>query len=350
MTFNRIRRSAVAGAATALALALTGSVVSCGSAGADPASASFADSTGAGLHNSYDSATFPFLAKALDTGTSMIELDVWYNIFTRTWNVAHSDAVASNNNCVDASSPADIYRGATSKSLGSCLDDVKYWLAAHPGAGPITIKVEMKVGFQADHSMGPAEFDSTVNAHIGNILFRPADLMGGHASLDEAAKANAWPSRSALAGKVIMYNIPGTVELANPFDTLHTDVETAMHLQSLKASGNLASATTFPATLGATSGDPRTQYTDTTLRPWFVVFDGDAATYDPGIDTSFYDTNHYLLTMTDSHQVAPALDDTNPPVADAKARVAELAKHHATIASSDWYALPSVMSEVLDRG
>ncbi len=341
MMLNRI---AVAGTAVALAMTLTTS------ANAAPASSSLAQSTGTGIHNAYDTADFPYLAQALDTGTSMVELDVWYNIYDRTWKVSHGDPTASNNNCVNASSAADLYTGATNQNLGSCLDDIKVWLSAHPGAGPIFVKIEMKDGFEANHSMGPAQFDATVNAHIGSVLFRPSDLMGGHASLDEAAKANAWPTRSALSGKIIMYNIPGTVELANPFDTLHTDVEYSTYLQGLKSAGNLATGTTFPATLGATSGDPRTQYTDTTIRPWFVFFDGDAATYDPGIDTSWYDQNHYMLTMTDAHNVAPALDDTNPPVADAKARVAALAKDHATIVSSDWYALPGVMNEVLDRG
>jgi hypothetical protein len=109
-------------------------------------------------------------------------------------------------------------------------------------------------------------------------------------------------------------------------------------------------ATTFPAVLGATGGDPRTQYTDTSIRPWFVLFDGDAASYVSGVDTSWYDTNHYLLTMTDAHNVPPALSDTNPSVSDATDRVALLAKDHASIASCDWFALPSVMAQVLPRG
>jgi hypothetical protein len=54
--------------------------------------------------------------------------------------------------------------------------------------------------------------------------------------------------------------------------------------------------------------------------------------------------------MTDAHNVPPALDDTNPPVADARARVARLAKDHASLVSCDWYGLPSVSAEVLTRG
>jgi hypothetical protein len=345
MLFNRIRLCAV----TAAALAVPAlSVTQPRPAAADDASV--AQSSVVGLHNAYVKADFPYLAQGLDTGASMIELDAWDDIFTREWKVSHDKPTSNDNNCVNASSPSDIYTGSANKDLGSCLDDIKYWLAAHPSQGPIFVKVELKAGFQNNYGMGPAGFDAEVNAHLGNTLFRPADLLGGHATLDEAAKANAWPSRAALAGKVILYVIPGTVELGNPTDKLHTDVEYATYLKNLKAAGNIATATTFPAVLGATGGDPRTQYTDASIRPWFVLFDGDAASYVSGVDTSFYDTNHYLLTMTDAHNVPPALSDTNPSVSDARDRVALLAKDHASIVSCDWFALPSVMSQVLPRG
>jgi hypothetical protein len=48
--------------------------------------------------------------------------------------------------------------------------------------------------------------------------------------------------------------------------------------------------------------------------------------------------------------VAPTLDDVNPSSADAQARVAQLAKAHATIASNDWRGLSDVQSLVLPRG
>src|SRR3569833_3181769 len=318
MLFNRIGRRVRWSMTAASALVLTTL-----GAPALAATDSVAQPTVVGIHNAYTKADFPYLAKALDAGASMVELDAWGAIFTREWKVSH-DKPTSN--------------------------DIKYWLAAHPASGPTFVKVELKAGFQNNYGMGPAAFDADVSSHLGNVLFRPADLLGGHANLDEAAKANAWPSRASLAGKVIMYVIPGTVELGNPTDTLHTDVEYATYMKNLKAAGNLATATTFPAVLGAAGGDPRAQYTDASIRPWFVVFDGDAATYVSGVDTSWYDTNHYLLTMTDAHNVPPALDDTNPPVAEARNRVAQLAQDHASIATCDWYGLPSVLSQVLPRG
>jgi Phosphoinositide phospholipase C, Ca2+-dependent len=348
MLFNWIRRGIRRSAAVVSALVLAALGVSALSAGA--VTGSLAQSTVVGIHNTYNKAEFPYLAQALDAGASMVELDAWDDVFTHEWKVSHDNPTSNDNNCVDASSPADIYQGSANKDLGSCLDDIKYWLAAHPSSGPIYVKVELKAGFQNNYGMGPSAFDADVNSHLGNVLYRPADLLSGYASLDEAAKANAWPSRSALAGKVIMYVIPGTVELNNPSDTLHTDVEYATYLKNLQASGKLATATTFPAVLGALNGDPRAQYTDASIRPYFVVFDGDAATYVAGIDTSWYDTNHYLLTMTDAQNVPPALDDTNPPVADATDRVAQLAKDHTSVVSCDWYGLPSVLSQVLQRG
>lgn len=106
----------------------------------------------------------------------------------------------------------------------------------------------------------------------------------------------------------------------------------------------------FPAVHGATAGDPRTAYKDTAIRPWFVVFDGDATTYLDGLNTTWYDTNHYLLTMTDAHKVVPALSATRPSLAQARARTQQLATAHATIVSSDWHQLPNAQSLVLPRG
>jgi hypothetical protein len=286
----------------------------------------------------------------------MIELDVWDDFITKEWKVSHSNPLGNSNNCVDASTAAQLYSGGANKDLGSCLDDVRVWLAAHPGHAPLMIKIELKAGFQSTYGLGPTQLDQTISAHLGSDVFRPADLLakpggGSYASLDAAAKAGNWPSRDALAGKVILEIIPGTVEESNPTDTLWTDKEYAQHLNTLQAAGQLGQAQIFPAVHNAVAGDPRTRYSDTTLRPWFVVFDGDAATYLNGsIDTSWYDTNHYLLLMTDAQNVAPAISDTAPTVAEAQARVAQLAAAHASVASSDWTTLTTVQPEAVPRG
>ena len=345
-----LRRLSV-GAATlgAAVLALAATIAP---AAADTGSAPLSHSTVVGLHNTYDDGSvFPYLADALDAGTGMIELDTWTDVFTDEWKVSHSNPTGNNNNCVDASKPSDIYTGSANKDLGSCLDDVKYWLASHPTSGPLYIKLEMKMGFEADLGMGPAELDALISQHLGSLVYRPADLLNGtYSTLDAAAKADAWPARSALAGKVILYAIPGTVELGNPFDTLHTDVEYGTYLKNLAASGNVGQAQVFPCVLGAQAGDPRSQYSDSSIRPWFVVFDGDASTYVTSVNTGWYDSNHYVLVMTDAQNVAPALSDTAPSQSDAAARVALLAGKHASVVSTDWTGLPGVLGEVLQRG
>jgi hypothetical protein len=50
----------------------------------------------------------------------------------------------------------------------------------------------------------------------------------------------------------------------------------------------------------------------------------------------WYDTNHYLVVVTDAYDVPPELSDTDPALADAQARVAELAADGASFVSTDW--------------
>ncbi|MFE9427571.1 phosphatidylinositol-specific phospholipase C domain-containing protein [Kitasatospora sp. NPDC006697] len=342
-----LRAAAVLAAAAGLALPLLpGSAAAAGTG-----SLSLAAGTSVGLHNTYDDTSrFPYLAQALDTGASLIELDTWVDPFTNEWKVSHANPLGNANNCVDAATAADLYRGGANKDLGSCLDDIRIWLAAHPGHAPVMVKLELKAGFDATDGLGPTELDTLVRTHLGDDVYRPADLKGGYPTLDAAAKAGAWPSRAALAGKVVLEAIPGTFETNNPFDGLWTDIEYAQHLAALQSAGQLGQAEVFPSVLGAAAGDPRTRY-DATLRPWFVVFDGDAHAYvDGGIDTSWYDANHYLLVMTDAQNVLPALSDTAPSQADATARVARLAAAHASFVSCDWTGLPAVLGEQLARG
>ncbi|WP_441249333.1 phosphatidylinositol-specific phospholipase C domain-containing protein [Kitasatospora sp. McL0602] len=339
-------------AVAAAAFAFPAQEATAGGTGALP----FASATTVGLHNTYDPAAFPYLAQALDTGTGMVELDVWTDVFTKEWKVSHANPLGNSNNCVDASSTAQLYSGGANKDLESCFDDIRVWLGAHPQAGPLVVKLELKQGFSANLGLGPTQLDSVIAAHLGSKVFRPADLLakpggGSYATLDDAAKAGNWPSRSALSGRVLVDVIPGTVEEGNPFDSLHTDVEYARHLRDLTAAGKAGQAQVFPVVHNAAAGDPRAAYSETSIRPWFVVFDGDASAYlGGGIDTSWYDTRHYLLVMTDAQNVAPAISATDPTADQAAARTAKLAAAHASIVSSDWRHLPTVQSMVLPRG
>lgn len=322
---------------------------------AGPAELPFGSATTVGLHNAYEPGAFPYLARALDTGTGMIELDAWTNTVTREWKVSHSNPLGNTNNCTEASTPAQLYTGGTDKNLEHCLDDVRVWLAAHPQSGPLVVKLELKGGFAANRGMGPAQLDALIAARLGDRVFRPADLLarpggGAYATVDEAARAGNWPTRAQLAGRVLVYVIPGSFEEQNPFDTLHTDVEYGRHLRDLAAAGRIGQAQVFPAVHGAATGDPRGRYGEAAIRPWFAVFDGDAAAYVNGVDTAWYDERHYLLVMTDAHNVAPAISGTAPTAEEARQRTAQLAARHASVVSSDWRGLPQVQSLVLARG
>lgn len=316
-----------------------------------PVAASYGATTGVGVHNAYEKGTYPYFADALDSGAAMLELDVWTNAFGPSWRVSHSNPVGNDNNCENASSPAELRTKARDQDLGGCLADIRAWHDAHPGHRPVLLKMELKDGFLGKSGRGPADLDALLGAKLGDALYRPAELAGGHANLDEAVRTDGWPARDNLAGKFVVELIPGTVEEGNPADSLWTDREYATHLRDLAAGGRLGDAAAFPAVHTAEAGDPRGRYEDTSLRPWFVVFDGDASAYANGsIDTDWYGQNGYLLVMTDAHNVPPAIDPVSPPESAARDRVVALAARQASIVSSNWHTLPQVLGMVVGRG
>ncbi|MEV7085747.1 phosphatidylinositol-specific phospholipase C domain-containing protein [Streptomyces sp. NPDC093085] len=339
-----LRTTLVAGAAVALAL----TTAPAGAAGTGQLP--FPSGTGVGVHNSYEKATFPYFADALDSGAAMLEIDVWTNIYGASWRVSHSNPIGNDNNCANATTVAALRTQSRNRDLPGCLTDIRTWHDANPGHRPIVLKLEMKDGFQGQGGRGPAALDALLTSKLGDALFRPADLMGDHPDLDTAAQANAWPTRDQLAGKFVVELIPGTVEEQNPFDTLWTDREYAIHLRDLKAAGRIGEASAFPAVHNAQAGDPRVRYTDASLRPWFVFFDGDATAYAAGtIDTAWYDRRHYFLLMTDAHNVAPAIDSVNPTEQQARDRLDLLAQRHASLITSDWHGLTGVLTTVVPR-
>ncbi|WP_369262385.1 phosphatidylinositol-specific phospholipase C domain-containing protein [Streptomyces sp. R35] len=340
-----VRRLAALCGAAAMLLGMPGS--------AEAAAVKVSDATVIGTHNAYEKDKYTYFANALDSGASLLELDVYTDGVSKRWRVSHSNPVGNDNNCEYADSPDELYSKDRNQDLGSCLDNIAAWHQAHPAHRPIIFKVEMKNGFNNDRSLGPDEFDALVAAKLGNIVYKPSDLLGtSYSTLDAAAQANAWPSRDDLTGKVIFELIPGTVEQSNPLDTYWTDEEYGDHLRDLYAAGTISAAQAFPAVLGAASGDPRTSRYDSSIRPWFVVFDGDAATYvNNGYDTAWYDTRHYLLIMTDAAGVSPAISSTSPTDAEVAARLSLLAADHASVITSDWSAKSAtVLGSVAGRG
>ncbi|PVE13115.1 phosphatidylinositol-specific phospholipase C domain-containing protein [Streptomyces scopuliridis] len=340
-----LRTTVAAGAVAVLAFAST-------SAGAaDTGGLPYPSTTGVGVHNAYEKATFPYFADALDSGAGMLELDVWTNVFGASWRVSHSNPLGNDNNCANAATVSQLRTNAKNRDLAGCLTDLRTWHDAHQDHRPVVIKIEMKDGFQGQAGRGPAALDTLLNSKLGDALYRPADLVGDRADLDQAAQAGAWPTRAQMTGKFIVELIPGTVEEQNPLDTLWTDREYATHLRDLKAAGRLSEAAAFPAVHKAAAGDPRTRYTDATIRPWFVFFDGDASAYAAGtIDTAWYAQRNYFLLMTDAHNVPPAIDGTSPTEQQARDRLTLLAQRNASLISADWRALPTVLATVVPRG
>ncbi|WP_206306213.1 phosphatidylinositol-specific phospholipase C domain-containing protein [Streptomyces humi] len=344
-----VRRLAAVVAAGGLLLGVPGAA----HADTGPGAVKFSASTGIGTHNAYEKDKYTYWAQALDSGASLLELDVYADSITKRWRVSHSNPFGNDNNCEHADTPGELYSQSRNQDLGSCLDNMAAWEQSHPDHAPVVVKVEMKVGFNNNVGLGPDEFDTLVSQKLGSSVYKPADLLGSsYPTLDAAAKADAWPTRDQLKGKFVFELIPGTVEQANPFDHYWTDQEYGDHLRDLYAAGNISAAQAFPAVLGAAGGDPRTSRYDSSVRPWFVFFDGDAATYvNNGYDTSFYATNHYILIMTDAYAVAPAISSTSPTDAEVAARLALLAADHASLITSDWSTKSAaVLGELADRG
>jgi hypothetical protein len=320
-------------------------------AGPEAAAATYAETTSVGVHNAYEKDKYEYFADALDSGASLLELDVWTNVVGSGWRVSHGNPTGNDNNCENASAPEELRTNKRDQNLDGCLADMRAWHDANPGHPPVLIKVEMKDGFYDKADRGPDELDALLGEKLGDALLRPGDVTGEHATLDEAVGATGWPSRDALAGKFVVELIPGTVEEGNPADDLWTDEEYAAHLADLAAEGRLGEAGAFPAVHGAEKGDPRTERYEEALRPWFVLFDGDASTFTGGeIDTAWYRENGYLVVMTDAHKVAPEIDGTSPTEQEARDRVTQLAASHASFTTSDWAKLPSVLSMVVARG
>ncbi len=340
-----VSAAALVTAAAALATPLSAQ------AGSEAAAATYGETTSVGVHNAYEKDKYEYFADALDSGASLLELDVWTNIVGKGWRVSHSNPTGNDNNCGNAESAAELRSNKRDQALDGCLADMRAWHDANPQHPPVLIKVEMKDGFYDKADRGPDELDALLGEKLGDALLRPADVVGDHATLDEAVGATGWPDRDALAGKFVIELIPGTLEESNPADDLWTDEEYATHLKDLAGKGTLAEAGAFPAVHGAEKGDPRTERYEEALRPWFVLFDGDAAAFTGGeIDTAWYRENGYLVVMTDAHKVAPEIDGTSPTEEEAGDRLTQLAASHASFITSDWAKLPSVLSKVVPRG
>ncbi len=123
---------------------------------------SFSETTSVGgVHNSYEKATFPYFADALDSGgASLLELDLWTNGGGPDWRVSHMNPVASESNCVGAQDASGLRSGLRDQGFRGCLADMRAWHEANPEHPPVMIKLEIKDGFTAGYGRGPADLDA----------------------------------------------------------------------------------------------------------------------------------------------------------------------------------------------
>lgn len=332
----------IAIAAGLIAVALASTSTPAASAAGVAAETTLGTATFGGLHNTFDKSAFTYFVDGLESGAGMVEIDVWTSL--GKWTVSHSNPISSDNNCEKATSYSQLRKQNRNQDLRSCVDNIAAWHNQHPDHAPMLVKVEMKAGFANNRGYGADEFDNVWRGRLGSALFRPADLMAGRfATPDAATRAHAWPTMSALRGKVIVLVLRGTAEN----DSLPTEVEYAEYLRSTPST-----AIGFPMVKRESdTADPRARY-DAALRDWFVVFDGDAAGFAAltPAQRAFYIDNQYLFVGTDSHGLPPGADRANATPAQAHAALLALACAGGTVASSDWYKVPGWSTVVARSG
>lgn len=160
-------------------------------------------------HNTYERSFFSRLSDPLDIGFRSIEIDIHeYVGSAKEFPVKHdSGASDTGNNC----------RGGAGGYLRDCLRDVRAWSDAHPGHEPITVQVDLKVGFWNSTTGWSAsqlqELDRQVAEILGTRLYRPENLRAwtGYSSLRQGVAAVGWPAVSALQGKVIVTIMGGPI-------------------------------------------------------------------------------------------------------------------------------------------
>lgn len=136
-----------------------------------------------------------------------IELDFWdtrdavFGGSAGRWFVRHNPGTifqSGNDNVCSGN-------GSGTNDLAACLGDVKKWSDAHPGHPVITIFLDKKQAWSSvSEGRRPSDLDRLIDSQFGTKLFKPKMLQKSHASLRQAAQANAWPAMSELNGKIIV--------------------------------------------------------------------------------------------------------------------------------------------------
>lgn len=172
----------------------------------------------------------PALATQLDDGVRQLELDVFADSKGGRYAhpaITHLLDVAGLPDDPPMAAPGvfdkpgfkvmhiqDIDQRSVCQPFAACLSEIRAWSQAHPGHAPLFILIETKEG--ALHTeiptvtpepFTPAVFDA-LEREIATVfptdeIITPDDVRGHHASLDEAVRANGWPTLAKARGKVV---------------------------------------------------------------------------------------------------------------------------------------------------
>jgi Phosphoinositide phospholipase C, Ca2+-dependent len=145
-------------------------------------------------HNSYDRDERPVTEQLTwqrsqphQAGCRGLELDLCESPNLTMWAVDHND-----------------YQPQADRQLSAYLRHLRLWSTFHPGHDVITVTLDLKSRAR-DLRQFPRHLDATIDEHLGaDLLFTPAQLMGGMPSLVAGASATGWPTLAELRGRYIL--------------------------------------------------------------------------------------------------------------------------------------------------
>lgn len=140
-------------------------------------------------HNSYDR-NEPLVqqlrwnpSQPWQCGCRGLELDISQSSTGNNWSVSHDPGYSSRDT-----------------QLYTCLQQLAEWARQDSSHDVVTLYLDLKEvqpGFEDG-------LDQYVSQYLASPVYRPADLMGGQATVPDGARVNGWPTLSALAGKFII--------------------------------------------------------------------------------------------------------------------------------------------------
>lgn len=193
-----------------------------------------------GVHNAYEHKEIN-LYNILNNSSTDIELDIHSSDaiggnYQRDWRVKHKGG--------DSYSNCRLHNTTTkTANLSDCLKTIREFHYNNPLHHVITVRLELKGNaLTSDYYHSPVALDMLIESQLGEFLYEPSDLRGGHANLRIAAK-NGWPTLGELTGKVM-------VVLFDPLADDNTEL-----YDYVSARGNSAKAFVSPRVHSRSSND-----------------------------------------------------------------------------------------------